>query len=77
MDRLIEGSVEAKLPTIWTDGKASQPRITATKKIRDEESQKNEDAGAEPAGQMRDEKLHAAVARSTFGSKRCQSTSCS
>ena len=26
-------------------------------------------AGAEPAGQMRDEKLHAVVARSTFGSQ--------
>ena len=32
-------------------------------------------AGAEPAGQMRDEKLHAVVARSTCGSKKCQSTS--
>ena len=32
-------------------------------------------AGAEPAGQMRDEKLHAVVARSTFGSKKCQNTS--
>ena len=26
-------------------------------------------AGAEPAGQMRDEKVHAVVARSTFGSQ--------
>ena len=34
-------------------------------------------AGAEVAGQMRDEKLHAVVARSTFGSKKCQNTSCS
>ena len=33
--------------------------------------------GAELAGQMRDEKLHAAVARSTFGSKKCQNTKCS
>ena len=31
-------------------------------------------AGAEPAGQMRDEKLHAVVARSTFGSENVQST---
>ena len=31
-------------------------------------------AGAEVAGQMRDEKLHAVVARSTFGSKKCQNT---
>jgi len=31
-------------------------------------------AGAEPAGQMRDEKLHAVVARSTFRSQNVQST---
>ena len=30
--------------------------------------------GAEPAGQMRDEKLHAVVARSTFASQNAQST---
>ena len=34
-------------------------------------------AGAEPAGQMRDEKLHAVVARSTFRSQNLQSTTCS
>ena len=32
-------------------------------------------AGAEPAGQMRDEKLHAVVARSTFASQNVQNTS--
>ena len=32
-------------------------------------------AGAEPAGQMRDEKLNAVVARSTFGSQNVQNTS--
>ena len=32
-------------------------------------------AGAEPAGQMRDEKLHAVVARSTFRSQNVQKTS--
>ena len=32
-------------------------------------------AGAEPAGQMRDEKLHAVVARSTFGCKKAENTS--
>ena len=32
-------------------------------------------AGAEPSGQMRDEKVPAVVARSTFGSKKCQNTS--
>ena len=31
-------------------------------------------AGAEPAGQMRDEKVHAVVARSTFRSQKVQST---
>ena len=33
-------------------------------------------AGAEPCGQMRDEKLHAVVARSTFRSQHVQSTKC-
>ena len=32
-------------------------------------------AGAETSGQMRNEKLHAVFARSTFGSKKCQHTS--
>ena len=31
-------------------------------------------AGAEPAGQMRDEKLHAVVARSTFPTENVQNT---
>ena len=31
-------------------------------------------AGAEPCGQMRDEKLHAVVARSTLGSKKDKNT---
>ena len=34
-------------------------------------------AGAEPSGQMRDEKLHAVVARSTFRSQNVQNISCS
>ena len=34
-------------------------------------------AGAEPAGQMSDEKLHAVVARSTFPSQNVQNTTCS
>ena len=33
--------------------------------------------GAEPAGQMRDEKLHAVVARSTFPSQNGKATKCS
>ena len=34
-------------------------------------------AGAEPSGKMRDEKLHAVVARSTFPSQNVQNTTCS
>ena len=34
-------------------------------------------AGAEPAGQMKDEKWRPVLARSTFGSKKCQSMPCS
>ena len=34
-------------------------------------------AGAEPSGQMRDEKVHAVVARSTFRSQNVQSAPCS
>ena len=34
-------------------------------------------AGTEPSGHMRDEKLHAAVARSTFPSQNVQNTTCS
>ena len=45
-------------PMIWGSG-GSKSRLAKA-------------AGAEPAGQMRDEKLHAVVARSTFnGSKMC------
>ena len=89
---ITEGSLEVKLPTLWTDGKAEVGRVSEEKKrstkIREErKSQKKEDAGAregrkvtnhcvfpmicgsggsksrlakaagaEPAGQMRDEK---------------------
>ena len=34
-------------------------------------------AGAKPSGQMRDEQLHAVVARSTFPSQNVQNTTCS
>ena len=106
---IIEGSLEAKLPTICRDGKAEVGRVREEKsrseKLRDGESQTREDAGArkgkkvaihrvfpmiwssggsksnlakaagvEPARQMRDEKLHAVVARSTFPSQNVQNT---
>ena len=106
-DKLIEGSLEVKLPTTWTDGKAEVRRFREEKrrseKIREKrrcrsakrrkgrkvaihnvfpmicgsggsKSRLAKAAGAEPAGQMRDEKLHAAVARSTFPSQNVQST---
>ena len=47
-------------PMIWGSG-GSKSRLAKA-------------AGAEPAGQMRDEKLHAVVARSTFGSQNVKNT---
>ena len=47
-------------PMIWGSG-GSKSRLAKA-------------AGAEPAGQMRDYKVHAVVARSTFGSQNVQST---
>ena len=107
---LVEGSLEVKLPTIWTDEK--QSREEAERRERLEERRVEEKrrkkmqmrekvgksrntvflmiwgsggsksrlakaAGAEPAGQMRDEKLHAVLARSTFPSQNVQNTSVS
>ena len=107
---MIKGSLELKLPTIWTDGKAKVGRVREEKRREEErrsekrKSQRKEDAGArksrkhaihcvfpisgsggsktrlakaagaEPSGQMRDEKLHAVVARSTFPSQNVQNT---
>ena len=98
----IEGSLEVKLPTIWTDEKQrweeSEKRREEKRRSKKRKSQKKEDpgarkgrkvpkhccgcggsksrlakaAGAEPAGQMRDEKLHAVLARSTFRSQKCK-----
>ena len=48
-------------PMIWSSG-GSKSRLAKV-------------AGAEPAGQMSDEKLHAVVARSTFASQNVQNTS--
>ena len=105
---IIEGSLEVKLPTIWTDEKQSRAEGERRERLEERrsekrKSQKKEDAdarkgrkvakhcvfpmicgsggsksrlakaaGAEPAGQMRDEKLHAVVARSTFPSQNVQ-----
>ena len=61
--RLIEGSLEVKLHTIWTDAKHSQEEAepgrnsdvekVRREKLRDGESQKGEDAGAQKAGKSR------------------------
>ena len=42
--------------------------------LRGSKSRLAKAAGAEPSGQMRDEKLHAVVARSTFPSQHVQNT---
>ena len=60
---IIEGNLEVKhcvFPMICGSG-GSKSRLAKA-------------AGAEPFGQMRDEKLHAIVARSTFRSQHVQST---
>ena len=108
--QFIEGSLEVKLPTIWTDEKQSRAEGDRRERLEERrsekrKSQKKEDAdarkgrkvakhcvfpmicgsggsksrlakaaGAEPAGQIRDEKLHAVVARSTFPSQTVQHT---
>ena len=112
---VIEGSLEVKLPTIWTDEKQrweeSEKRREEKKKEDQKEKRREEEirskreslrrqkedpgarkggvfpmicgsggsksrlakaAGAEPAGQMRYEQLHAVVARSTIQSQKCQ-----
>ena len=108
--KIIEGSLEVKLPTTWTDEKQSRAEAKRRERLEERRSekrknQKKEDAdarkgrkvakhcvlhivcgsggwksrlakaaGAEPAGQMRDEKLNAVVARSTFRSQNVQKT---
>ena len=95
---LVEGSLEVKLPTIWTvenRGEKSQKRKDQKKEDAGarkgrkvaihcvfpmicgsggSNSRLAKAAGAEPAGQMRDEKVHAVVARSTFPSQNVQNT---
>ena len=99
--KIIEGSLEFKLLTMWRDEKA-----VSREKSQKRKDQKKEDAGArkgrkvakhcvfswfcgsggsksrlakaagaETSGEMRDEKLHAVVARSRFRSEKVQNTS--
>ena len=53
-----EVAIHCVFPMIWGSGGSKSNLAKA--------------AGAEPSGQMRDEKLHAVVARSTFPSQKCQ-----
>jgi hypothetical protein len=46
---LIEGSLEVKLPTIWTDGKARGGKSQRSEKRK---SEKKEDAGARKGGKV-------------------------
>ena len=55
-----KAAIHFVFPMIWGSGGSKSNLAKAT--------------GAEPAGQMRDEKLHAVVARSTFPSQNVQST---
>ena len=96
---LAEGSLEVKLPTIWTDEKQRWKGSERRERVRRKKMQMREKvgksrfivffqwfvarrsksrladaAGAEPAGQMRDEKVHAVVAPSTFPSQNAQNT---
>ena len=56
-------TIHCVFPMIWSSGGSKSNLAKA--------------AGAEPAGQMRDEKLHAIVARSAFRSQNVQGTSAS
>ena len=53
-------AIHCVFPMIWGSGRSKSNLAKA--------------AGAEPAGQMRDEKMHAVVARSTFESKKAKKT---
>ena len=69
---IIEGSLEVKPPTIWTDGKAEASRAqqekTRSEKIREEREREKEDAGARKGRKVA---IHCAFPRicSSGGSK--------
>ena len=97
---LVEGSLNSKLPTIWTVQKQSRVVKSAERRCNSSKSEEKKDtsapnvsevakccvfsmipvsgqsksrpvkaAGAESCGQRRNQKLHAAVAKNTFGSE--------
>ena len=49
----IEGSLEAKLPTIWTDGKAQPGRSSDMEKVRGEKIREAEDQKGRPSEEIR------------------------
>ena len=107
---MFEGSLEVKLPTIWTDEKQSRAEAERREKLEERRSEKRKSqtkedadvrkgrkvakhcvfpmicgsggsksrhakaAGAEPTGQMRDEKLHAVVASKHISKSKFQNT---
>ena len=62
---MIEGSLEVKFPTIWTDGKVEVRRVRQEKEERRSEKGRRQKTPAI-------KKLHSVVARSTFVVKKCQ-----
>ena len=74
IDIIIEGSLEVKLRQYGQmksiDGKSQRRE----EKRRGKEKRLAKAAGAETSDQMRDEKLHAVVARSTLRGQNVQST---
>jgi len=107
---VVEGSLEVKLPTIWTDDAAQVGRVREEGKKKEDQrreivrrkkinqaaqkgrkvakqcvssmfcgpggsqSRLAKAAGAETSGQMRDQQLHAAVARSRCSSQNTENT---
>ena len=67
---LIEGSLEAKFPTIWTYGKDSQEEAQRWEKIRKGESQKREDASTRKGSGGSKSRLAKAAGAETSGQMR-------
>ena len=57
MITIIQGSLEAKLPTIWRDGKAQPGRSSDREKVRSEKIRGGEDQKREGAGERKGKKV--------------------
>ena len=74
---LLEGSLEVKLSRIWTDEAAEvreQVVFLCVVALEDRKAGSQKLAGADLCAQMWNQKLHAAVAQSRFGSQNAQTT---